>query len=456
MTIYEKFRSSSLDLSALGLQYGPSVCEGGPAPANARILAWLTDSPVHFCQIPEQGSTVYSVAPGALPEEQILPVAKDIPEFIGLLVCCQDAALIAGAYQWSRFRFAERIAAVCPGMKALSVMRALKNTYHPPVIRNPGAVLTQLREEFEPQTQTSHWSVGFEADFDQECPKGAAGKELALKRSIGGKGGTWLIPAVYLFNEGIVVDAVWEVSSQRLLDFQDCWGSRSQTRLSLPEKLQRQIDNPLSANVTGVLSVNDKPIRCKKSFTAIWNPLLDNGPSERRILRHYRLDPDRGYLFRRYCFLRKGNPLQIRTMQLNLEAVPVMVPEKVFTVQRDGERFSFAHPVTGLEHIFTAVSISPEALNPNFLTNHPCFYSRLTYTLEPSISPENFRLVDRDPGDDWEGYQDDPAAVIYADKKPDPGRYALSALHYEPRNEIRWQMIFRRKLHKDVQLKLMP
>ena len=55
-----------------------------------------------------------------------------------------------------------------------------------------------------------------------------------------------------------------------------------------------------------------------------------------------------------------------------------------------------------------------------------------------------------------EDYQDDPAAVIYADKKPDPGRYALSSLHYEPQDQVRWQMIFRRKICKDLQLQLLP
>lgn len=319
--------------------------------------------------------------------------------------------------------------------------------------------MAQLRMEFEDRSREAEkagWKVGFETDFSQACPKGAAGRELSLVRSITRKEGTWLVPAAYLCEDGIVVDAVLEVSPARLLDFQDRWGERSKGMLSLPDKLQRQLDNPLTANVTGILAVNDKPLRCKKSFTAIWNPLLDNGPEVRRILKHYRLDPDRGYLFRRYCFLRKGKQPQIRTMQLNLEAVPVMVPEEPFTLRKSGERFCFTHPGTGLEHTFTAVSVSQEALNPNFLTNHPCFYTRLTYTLEPSISPENFRVVDRDPSDYWEGYQDDPAAVIYADKKPAPGRYALSSLHHEPLNDVHWQMIFRRKLQKDVQLKLLP
>jgi hypothetical protein len=143
-------------------------------------------------------------------------------------------------------------------------------------------------------------------------------------------------------------------------------------------------------------------------------------------------------------------------MQLTLEAVPVMVPEEGFTVQENGGRFRFIHPSTGLEHIFTVTDLSQEALNPNFLTNHPCFYTRMTYSLEPSISPENFRIVDQKPSDFWEGYQDDPASVIYADRKPDPGRYALSSLHYEPQDQVCWQMIFRRKIYKDLNLQLLP
>lgn len=459
MTIYEKFIYSSLDLSALGLHCGELFSKSSLTPPNARILAWLIDSPIHFCQIPELGSTVIAVIPSGLPDEQLLPVAKDIPDFIGLLIRCKDASLIAGAHQWSSYLFNEKIAAVNPGMKARSVIRALENTYHPPIIDDPGALMSQLRKELAhipPKVSAPVWKVGFEIDFSQDCPKGAAGKELVLKHSITHTEGTWHVPAAYLCEDGIVVDTLLEVSQERLLDYRDRWSSRSEETLSLSDKLQRQLDDPLAAAVTGVLTVNDKTFRCKKGFTALWNPLVDNDATVRRILKHYSLDPDRGYLFKRYSFLRKGKYPQIRTMQLTLEAIPVPIPDKTFTLRNAGERFRFTHPVTGLEHTFTALSITNEALNPNFLTNHPCCYTRLNYTLEPAISAENFRVVDQNPGDYWEGYQDDPATIIYADKKPAPGRYALSSLHYEPQKEIHWQMIFRRKLHKDMQLKLLP
>ena len=455
MSIYQKFKNSCLDLTILGLE-DESTFTSSRIPENARVLSRLVGSSVCFCQISDQGDTVFTFDPNALPGEQLIPVAEDIPHFIGLLICCPDAALIAGAYQWSSLRLKERIANIALSMKAQSVIRALTNTYQPPVIEDPVAMMKQLRSELPDASQQGHWKVGFDKDFVRTCDAGQCGKELVLNRKLTTGNRTWHVPSVYLCDGGIVVDAYLAVSPEKLTDYRSKWANRSNETLSLADKLQRQLDDPMSAAVSGILSVNDKLLRCKRSFTATWDPMGDNTAKERSILNHYGLDYDQGYLFRRYCFVRKGKHPQIRSMQLTLEAIPVMVPEESFTVTKDGEQFTFRHPSTGLQHRFTAVAISQEALNPNFLTNHPCFYSRLTYALEPSISPENFTVVDCDPGDQWEGYQDDPAALIYANRKPDRGRYALSSVHYEPKDPIRWRMLIRRKLHPDIQMNLLP
>ena len=80
--IYDQFIHSSLDLSALGLDDITAINQDRVAPGNARVLAWLTDSSVCFCQFPEQADTVYASDCSALPEEQLLPVAKNILDFI--------------------------------------------------------------------------------------------------------------------------------------------------------------------------------------------------------------------------------------------------------------------------------------------------------------------------------------------------------------------------------------
>lgn len=455
MSIYQKFINSCLDLTILGLQDEPTA-KNIQLPENSRVLGWLIGAPVCFCQLPERGDTVFAADPDAFPAEQLVPVAEDIPHFIGLLIRCPDAALIARAYQWSSLRLKKLIDSIELSMKAQSVIRALSNTYKPPVIENPVAMMAQLRSGVCVTSQEDQWRVDFDKDFAHICDLGRSGRELSLNRKHTAFNHSWHVPSVYLCHDGIVVDAYLEISPDRLLNYQNKWKERSEDSLSLADKLQRQLDDPMTAAVTGILTVNDKPLRCKRSFTAIWNPLSDNSAEVRCILNHYRLDFDQCYLFRRYCFARKGKYPQIRSMQLTLEPIPVMVPDRSFTVTENGTVFTFKHPSTGLEHRFTALSVSQEALNPNFLTNHPCFYTKLSYMLEPSISPENFRIVDSEPGDQWEGYQDEPAAVIYANRKPDRGCYALSSLHYEPKDHVRWRILVRRKLHPDIQLNLLP
>lgn len=215
-TIYQRFKNSSLDLSALGLHDGSAVSSS--AAGNSKVLCWLIDSPVYFCLVSEQEYTVYAVDPTALPEERVLPVAKDVLEFIGLLVRCKDASLIAKAYQWSSFRFRELLDGTNPGVKARSVIRALENTYQPPGIDDPVALLMQLQKEFRDnrEAREADWRVGYGTDFFRTCPKGKAGKELALNKALAHKHGTWHVPAIYLCENGIVADTLLEVQAEYL------------------------------------------------------------------------------------------------------------------------------------------------------------------------------------------------------------------------------------------------
>jgi hypothetical protein len=133
-----------------------------------------------------------------------------------------------------------------------------------------------------------------------------------------------------------------------------------------------------------------------------------------------------------------------------------MVPDQIFTVTEDGMQFTFKHPATGLEHCFTALSLVPEALNPNFLTNHPCFYNRLNYALEPSISPENFTVVDCDPGDPVDGGISAQRTVNFPVKTPVVGHWAVSSLRYTPADQITWRTIFRQRTREDQCVSLLP
>lgn len=470
MKLYYKFRNSSLDTSPLGLYAGPERSDSVFTPSHARIVAWLGgDSKVHFCQIDGLGDLVFAVDPGATPGDCIHPVAKDFPEFIGLLVQCKDASLIAGAYRWSRIRFEALAAAVKPSMKARSVIRALENIYHPPVVKDAYGVMEALQHSFDYTSIPLHpnyfewcpirpgtpkWEVGFGTGFGDYCEKGLAGKELAVNRGFVWQGENWCVPAVYLCESGIIVDHYLEVGAERVHSFMRKWSGRCEDTMSIEEKMYRQLDDPLTMDCVGTLLVNDKQFRVRQAFCLCWNPYEDNPWQARRVLEHYRLDRSKGYLLRRECYLRKGKFPPIRTMQLTLSAEPVSVPGQRFIAPEPGEQLTFTHPDTGKKHTLTVISQAREALDPNFLSNHPCCYTKLVYELEPAIDPEWFRIVDCEPGDIWEGSKNGP--MVPTGKKAQSGYMAVSSLRHVPAKQINWRMICRQKLRQDVKVRLLP
>ena len=117
---------------------------------------------------------------------------------------------------------------------------------------------------------------------------------------------------------------------------------------------------------------------------------------------------------------------------------------------------TFIHPVTNQEHTLTVKSSTREALDPNFLSNHPCCYTRLTFTIDPIIEKDMIRVVDCDPGDPFQSTPEAPAAVILTDKVPSAGHFAISSLRHIPAESITWRMIFRQKLRTDITISVLP
>ena len=462
MLLYQKFRNSSLDISPLGITYGAETSKNVYTPAGARILGWC-DNGIHFCQVTGFGDYVFAVDPAATPGDCVHPVAKSLLDFIELMRQCKDVSLIAGSYQWSRSLFQKKVAAVPVGMKTRSILRALENTYHPPAIRDVYSYIHDLQASFDYRVLPLHpdyfewcpirpgtpkWDVGFGTPFADYCEASKAGKEMALNRTFRWNGENWCVPAIYLCENGIVVDSYLEVSGAQISAFMDKWSKK--TNLSIEQQMMRTLDNPLSVEATGALSVNGKPTPLRKSYTLYWNPEMENGWHQRRVLEHYGLDMEKGYLIRRECFLRKGKNPPIRNMELCLSAAPVQVPGDRFIAPKAGESVKFTHPTTGLPHELTVIAQTREALDPNFLSNHPCCYTRLTFSLMPPINADLFRVVDCDPGDPYDGSIPDPG------KTPSAGHFATSSLRYTPAEQITWRMIFKKALRKDMHINLLP
>ncbi len=471
MKLYRRFRSSCLDTSPLGIITGPDESGSVYTPAGGRIVAWAVDSKVHFCQVEGFGGMVFAVDPTATPGDCVRPVARTLEDFIGLILICKDAALILGAHQWSRSLFRQRLAAITMDHKTRSVLRALENTYHPPVISDPYSYIADVQQGFDYTSLPLHpdyfewcpirpgmvkWDVGYGTGFAEYCDKSRVGNEITVGRAFLWQDESWMVPSIYLCENGIVVDSYLEVSGEEMSRFSKQWGAHSPEDLSAEDLMRRKLDDPLGIEVLGKLSVNDIALPRKKTNILRWDPAVENSWNARRTLEHYGLDRNKGYLLRREHFLRKGKNPPIQTMYLTLEAIPAAVPGIRFTAPRPGESLVFTHPVTGQDHTLTVNSCTREALDPNFLSNHPCCYTRLTFSVEPSIEKDMLRIVDCDPGDPFQSTPEAPAAVILTDKVPSAGHFAISSLRHIPAENITWRMVFRQKLRSDVTVPVLP
>ncbi len=471
MKLYQKFRNSSLDISPLGLWTGPDSSDSVYTPAGARILAWVGKTDVHFCQVEGLGGTVFVVNPAATPGDCVHPVAKSLEDFIALVCACRHACFIQDAYQSSRSLFEKQISSFRPDYRGECVLSALKNTYRPNPIQDPYGYITQVENSFDYDTLPLHadyyewcpirpgglrWDVGYGTGFSDHCERSKAGQELAVGRSFLWSGEKWTVPAIYLCENGIVVDSYLEVDNPQMAQFHEAWDCRDSELMSIEDQMYRALDDPLTVDAVGELYVNGRLAPLKKRFFLRWDPHQENLWKARRTVDHYGLDRDKGYLLRRECFLRRGKNPPICAMELKLQATPVDVPGQRFIAPRAGESLTFTNPSDGREHRLTVIAQIREALDPNFLSNRPCCYTRLAYSLDPPIDKERFSIVDCDPGDPFEQPSDEPSQSMLVGKIPSAGHIAVSSLRHIPADAISWRMVFRQKLRQDISVSVLP
>lgn len=471
MTLYQKFRTSSLDISLLGLHTGCETSNSVYTPTGARIIAWIKDDGAHFCQIEGFGGMIFAVDPNATPGDCIHPVATNLTDFLALLCICKDANVVLNAYRWSRRRFAEKVAMVPPDYKRNAIVRAIANTYKTPDIADPYTYMHRLQDTFDYTSLPLHpdyyewcpirpgtlkWDVGFGTGFADYCEKSRAGQELAVNRCFLWAKEKWCVPAIYLCDNGIVVDTYMEVSAEKVDEFMAKWGDKDVSTLSIEDQMLRELDDPLDLEVLGCLEVNERAVPRRQTINMVWNPRMDNPWQARRTLEHYKLNRENGYLLRREFFLRRGSNPPIRTMNLTLNAEPMSIPGQRFLAPKAGESITITHPLTGTDHQLTVTSLTREALDPNFLSNHPCCYTRLGFKLEPQISKEFFSIMDCDPGDPVDGVISEQRSANFPVKTPVAGHWAVSSLRYTPADQITWRTVFRQKSRDDMSVSILP
>ena len=406
MTLYEKLCASSLDITDLG--FIPCQRDG--------VLGTTPDGKIAFTSDHE------ILANGK-------PIAKDFADFLGLL-CCADSDLLAKAPRWTRLRFQREVDRRNISWKQQMVRNALKNCFHPPAIHDPYGYIRSLQRI----PTASHASLGASVQF---------GKSL------------WHAKEVEIRNDSLEIQVYVEIPGQVVLDFYDPWEGITPDE---EQTLRMEAEDPFALHLDITAMINGTEFAPEIVENIRWDPLADNSPDAEDVLHRFGLDMEQGWLFLRLQlpYTRKKKN-RIRSLSLYLEPKTVTIPGPRLLTPMAQDSVPILHPVTGKNHNFSVYSYEIEGLDPNFLTNPPCFYTRLCYDLTPALGEDVFRIFDSVPNDrlippigtvapvsdpDLENVPTAKLAEL-DENLPAHIRTVFSSRHYKETHRVEWLTQFR-------------
>lgn len=325
-------------------------------------------------------------------------------------------------------------------------------------------------------------NVYFDENFwgcEKERPDKVPGEKISVEKEFVWDGRTWRIPAVYICEEGLVVDFCIRIPAEEIEIFWNKWRPRI-GELSDKEQLFMEQENPFSINVRTEVFINgDQAEGFSGCGTSFIPPYLKEEPEansasfiEEQMAEAYECDCRDGWKFERLSVSwPEGVKVPVHSLAFQMKKNPVSYPGPHFRTElgEGKKQVKFIHPATGAEHILTVQSLEQTALPEQDLSEiksgrmrvqkTPTHLLAMFYTVEPKLSLQELQIFDcakSDPpvleketgaaGVSVIGGADGPSAIFFAGKTGAGHKdwsSASSALHYEPVSVVEWWMEFR-------------
>lgn len=511
MKLYQIIKESGIDLTPLGFTITGDTTAYYCTPEDADILGWAGVDGIHYCTIPKFSEMIFAVNPMDF-GDCVHPIAKNFEDLLRLLLSVTDMSVLEQCYAWDRKQFNAFIID-CPATdEQQALLDLIKEKFDLLPIDDPFEYVKCLQSEFDPSLipytedyydldmnpaapeHDEPWEVYFDGSyFGKRTDSDCLGEEIVINAQFTWNDEIWHIPSIYVFPKGIVVDSCVEIDPKREKAFIDKWEPSRIPEERLTQELRRQInnENPLNVEFHPYLTVNGKLLRTKCSASTSWIPTSCLPSEERndiksaRIIKHYGLDETYAWSFRRTAFLwTTSRESTIKSLSLKLEREAMQIDGICFKNPSVGDVITFTHPVFGTEHKLKVIEFEPQELPSNAFANSeyefPTHHISMTYTLEPDIPNKNFQVRDKLDNDEPKfkaiadcesqndleassigiiGGADGPTVVILSDRRnitDSVYHVALSALHFEPTNDVEWKTVFREKMTEDIEVNLIP
>lgn len=304
----------------------------------------------------------------------------------------------------------------------------------------------------------SSWRVTFE-------PNGPEGTKIPLEKNfLWGAYGVY-IPAVYLFEEGLVLDLCLEVNREKAAAFLEKWKDALSGKPNNHIFRKMRAENPLMHRFSRKLWVNG--VELKRSSG--WG---DSHIPWEMLPEEYRRQPGKPFVegqgldknkvwtyFQMKYFWEGSRPEKIRTIDIHLSQDPYECFAEVVPTPEIGEGVRLTHPKTGDVYTLTVKDIRQETVNlpPQPGVVFPDNVLVMSYEMEPDLPRQKFYLTNLAEGDQPRKGNGESTgqSSAWGLLLRNPDHYTVSSAHFEPVKTVTWQAVFLEKDMEDLRVKLL-
>lgn len=319
-------------------------------------------------------------------------------------------------------------------------------------------------------------------------------KELWVNRDFSWNAEEGFVPAIYVGEEGIIVELCLRVSPERIRTFQEKWKTSDDDWTDEQmERIEREL--PFARHFEAELEADGERLVNSHCSGEAWNPL--RGPKEalevqrpgeysaEQLADYYGCDKNFGWYFEKAAFRWKNAKESAQASGGECRRAGMALPTHFkLTLRAKKQPWTGTHfvteegcnehveeiknPMTGERYRLTVHECSAEVLDERLFEFpgkekllHPRCCQTLLWSIEPELSPELFSVQDCAHGDQPrkkqivktpQGEREEILTVgsyavhaLAARRKGDQRHVSCSALHHEPVREVEWRTVFQIK-----------
>ncbi len=491
MNILNSYFRSKLDLSHIGFQRGEKESGYFCTPVLSKVIGWAGVDGIHFCTTHGFGETVFAVSPANCPGEYVHPVAKNFEDFLRLILACHDTAAIEQCWFMDREVFEGFVDENQPTEEAQKCLDAIRKKYKLTPMEDPFAYIQNIQNGFdygllkfppeyyefveEPeQPAAPEWKVSWDGDFFDADPNSIGAEPINVQTHFHWAGIDWFVPEVYSFDQGIILYLLGQVDPEKVPQ------NEFHEYLS-PEAHERMMaENPLNLHVRPNVLINDVALRPGGSKGITWVNQEGWNLESRWVLEHYGLDMRYAWQINRISFFWPVcGKMDINKMSITMVQDQISVSGTHFKTPVQDDSIVLKHPQNGKEYTLYIDELKQEVADFSRLRDQemefPTCYTQMHFRITPDMSRNAFRIVDCAQSDQpryKQGYKKPenqsavsfgiiggafaPVTLVTGHESASNGtnHIAMSALHFEPDEEIEWRIVFQEKPNEDLTVSL--